>query len=212
MLENVFNSIHGSTVDEMIETFNESGIIPTKKAFQEKYKEELEKIGKPIVVPVKPQEGCQKLCCYTNVHKLIKKYGGESIQGYICWLGTKEMYLYFEPHIIYKSPTGEIYDPTPQEDKEENLLFMQTNKTFDGNRRYPSIYVPIDKHPEVLVFCQNAIALSEWISKNSRYVEKDDIFIWDNSIEYQKLNSGCFISQMLLAHYVRSLIEDNKNG
>lgn len=207
MLENFFKAIHGSTVDEMIETFQESGVIPTKKAFQEKYKEELGKIGKPMVVPVKPHDECELLSCFTNVEKLIKKHGGEAIHGYICWLGTRELYLYFEPHIVYKSPTGEIYDPTPQEDKEESLLFLVVDKKFEANKKYPSIYVPIKKDPEVIIFCKYAVALSEWIYNNAKYNEKDNEFAWDNSIDFQRLSSGNFFAQMLLAHYVRSSIE-----
>lgn len=211
-MEELFGAILNSTVDEMIDVLQESGVIPTKKAFQEKYKQELEKIGKPIVVPVNPQEGCEELSCFTNVKKMIEKHGGESVCGYICWLGPRELYLYFEPHIVYKSPTGEIFDPTPQGDKEESLLFLAIDKKLDPEKRHPAIFIPICKEPEVLLFCKYSMEYYDWLSKNAIYNRKEDRFVWENNIEYQKVNSGRMFSNMLFMHYIRNLIEDNKNG
>jgi hypothetical protein len=43
MLENVFNSIHGSTVDEMIETFNEAESFLQRKHFKKNTKKNWKK-------------------------------------------------------------------------------------------------------------------------------------------------------------------------
>ena len=134
-----------SMADNLFEISHENGVIPTKKLFQEKYKDELAKIGTPIVVTLKPQEDCEMLSSNTNIAKIIEKHGGEAIHGYICWLGAKELYLNFEPHIIYKSPTGEIYDPTPQEDKEDELLFVMIDGKHPIDKRNPAKYIHLSQ-------------------------------------------------------------------
>jgi len=197
-----------SMADNLFEISHENGVIPTKKLFQEKYKDELAKIGTPIVVTLKPQEDCEMLSSNRNIAKIIEKHGGEAIHGYICWLGAKELYLNFEPHIIYKSPTGEIYDPTPQEDKEDELLFIMIDGKHPLDKRNPAKYVPLSKEPEVIIFCKLNNELFNWIYNNSIYDEEKNKFTWEDNHEHQICEAGRNIGGLLLMHYLSSLIKD----
>ncbi len=174
---------------------HENGIIPTKKLFQEKYKEYLEKIGKPIVVDVKPLKGCEHLNCFNNVANIVNKQGGEIIFGHICWVSEKEDYFHFEPHCIYKSPTGEIFDPTPQEDLEEQLLFLvdETIKVWD-KKKPCSIYVPIRDNQLVNEFCFHANEYHKYLKQVAIHQESDNTFIWENDKKHLKMITNFVIA------------------
>lgn len=74
----------------------------------------LKKIGcstKAQKVPKIDCEGTLQRMCVSNAETMVAKCGGSVVFGYSVFQGAKHWYL--ERHAVYKSPDGELQDPTP---------------------------------------------------------------------------------------------------
>jgi hypothetical protein len=56
-------------------------------------------------------KGTLQRMCVSNAETMVAKCGGSVVFGYSVFQGAKHWYL--ERHAVYKSPDGELQDPTP---------------------------------------------------------------------------------------------------
>ena len=70
--------------------------------------------------------------CHSNVHHLVKRYGGEHIKGLeISDSGIKGVFL--NPHSVWKTPEGKFVDVTPIEISDDGEYIP---------REHPSLFIP----------------------------------------------------------------------
>lgn len=120
----------------------------------------------PVYVPVVPAGRVQE--CYLNVGRAVEERGGEIVYGWLIWQEVKGRYLSFIHHAVYRDAAGELSDPTPQADGEQQILFVP-----DGRRKYEGhliagVYVPLVSDPKVAEFCESGNQANLWHERNTR--------------------------------------------
>lgn len=87
----------------------------------------------PILVAVRPQPNCEVGNCWENIPALIDRYGGSLVSGRIIWIERTGKWLHLEAHCNWVMPDGEIIDPTPKEDGEKEIVFVEEKLRFKGS-------------------------------------------------------------------------------
>jgi len=111
------------------------------------------KKANPQFIPVIPELWARFNCCDYNVEEKIKRNKGKAIFGYKIWYNPK-LYIEAEPHVIWKSETGELLDPTFNINSEDKILFY-------ADPRLKTVKI---KHPNEKRCAAFTRQIAEWIS------------------------------------------------
>lgn len=83
-----------------------------------------------LEVPVVPQPNCEIGYCWFNCLDLQHLRGGEVVYGWSLWLDGDVFVA--QHHAVWRSDTGQLMDPTPNEGFAEKALFMPDSRApFD---------------------------------------------------------------------------------
>ena len=77
----------------------------------------------PQYVPVKAEEWSRPMECFTNVEQMVKRYGGQQVNGRAIWQWSNVL-VEAEAHAVWKSPEGQLIDITPHDNSEDKILFL----------------------------------------------------------------------------------------
>lgn len=89
---------------------------------------------RPIFVPVRVEEKCERRDCIANVQRKVAAAGGEALQGWNLTIWPKVV-LHAQFHSVYVGPDGVRVDITPNEYNQSEILFLPDSKrTFRGER------------------------------------------------------------------------------
>lgn len=77
----------------------------------------------PQYVPVKPEEWSRPMECFPNVEQMVKRYGGQQVNGRAIWQWSNVL-VEAEAHAVWKSPEGQLIDITPHDNSEDKILFL----------------------------------------------------------------------------------------
>ncbi len=86
----------------------------------------------PFYVPVRPEEGFEPLMCFPNVTEKVKRAGGSIVYG---WEISQRPKIHLEAqfHSVWKSPSGEFVDVTPQLMPQSPILFLiDDHRVYNG--------------------------------------------------------------------------------
>lgn len=108
----------------------------------------------PVYLTIRPRQGARLHCCYQNVSAQVAEFGGSSVEGWLIWEG--QGYLHLIHHSVWRSPSGEVIDVTPQEDGERAILFLPDPKTAWRGFLIAARYLHID--PVARELCELATA------------------------------------------------------
>lgn len=87
---------------------------------------------KPLYVPVRVEPDAHLLECYDNVHSVIRRAGGEIVYGWVIWT-IPQLLIEAEHHGFWRSPGGNLIDPTPHDPETDRILFLpDTSTPFTG--------------------------------------------------------------------------------
>lgn len=90
-------------------------------------------VHEPVFVAVNAAPDSLYNECFHNVDTFIEKHGGQRILGWSIWQRANVL-IEAEAHVIWKSPTGDIFDITPHTKNETSILFLVDHQmTYSGN-------------------------------------------------------------------------------
>jgi uncharacterized protein YchJ len=87
----------------------------------------LPETNSPKIIPVYEELSADINFCFQNVEKQVKNFGGEQIFGWKIW--KHSFMIEAEFHSIWRNPSNELVDITPQIDNAKQILFVPDNKT-----------------------------------------------------------------------------------
>jgi hypothetical protein len=70
------------------------------------------------IVPIEADKEAVPRSCYTNVERMIEKFGGSTVEGWEI-MGKPGHHLALIHHAIWRKPDGSLLDPTPGSDQSE---------------------------------------------------------------------------------------------
>jgi hypothetical protein len=79
--------------------------------------------GEPIFVPSRPQPDAVISFCFDNVARQISAMGGTVVPGWAVW-NLAGAYFEAEHHGVWRSPSGELVDVSPQPNCAVRILFL----------------------------------------------------------------------------------------
>lgn len=79
--------------------------------------------GEPIFLPSRPQPDAITSFCFDNVARQISAMGGTAVPGWAIW-NISGVYLEAEHHGVWRSPSGELVDVSPQLNGAVRILFL----------------------------------------------------------------------------------------
>ncbi len=79
--------------------------------------------GEPIFVPSRPAPDAVASFCFDNVSREIDRMGGAVVPGWAIW-NLNGAYFEAEHHGVWRSPTGELVDLSPQPNGADHILFL----------------------------------------------------------------------------------------
>lgn len=119
----------------------------------------------PFFVDITPEVGAIPNQCHVIIEQLISQKGGEQVFGWSLWefyVRDRLAWVEAQFHSLWRSPDGQLVDPTPDEDNELQRLFVcDPNRRFQGHA-IPKQYWPQTDNPlilEALVLFRQAEAL-----------------------------------------------------
>lgn len=126
----------------------------------------LEKLGysAPLSIKVAPREGCRPDFCWVDVATHIERAGGKLVSGWMILQETRGRWWMLEPHAIWEAPGGELIDPTPKRDADEEILFIPELLIYSGFS-LPPRYIVVDKSKDVRRFIELKQQLDQLVSK-----------------------------------------------
>ena len=77
----------------------------------------------PLYVPVEPAPGARVAYCFDNSVKRAEQLGGEAVYGWAIW-HWPNVWFEAEHHAVWRRPSGELLDVTPQAGSPERILFV----------------------------------------------------------------------------------------
>lgn len=111
----------------------------------------LRKYEPPLFVTVSPEPGASVLDCFAAVADKIARDGGQAVFGWCIWHWPRVL-IEGEFHAIWRSPAGEEIDPTPKQDGEEQILFLEDPaRRWDeaANEQVANIRLPLRDDPRI---------------------------------------------------------------
>ena len=117
----------------------------TPEALTPTLKEALLRVSpqEPLFVEVTPVGDSAPMHCYGNVERLVSGRGGEAVSGWIVYEGGAGRYLKLVHHHLWRTPDGDLVDPTPS-DERRNLFLPDPTP----DRKQASLYIQLDDSPE----------------------------------------------------------------
>jgi hypothetical protein len=98
---------------------------------------------KPIYINITPEAGLVANHCFPNIAKKVAHEGGEALFGWAVYL-LPRLWIEFQSHTVWKSPSGTIFDPTPRHDGEKVVLFLQIDEEYPGQAKETQMVVLSD--------------------------------------------------------------------
>lgn len=78
----------------------------------------------PVYVPVRPVPEAKWIHCFDNAVGQALRHGGDAAYGWAVWHWPGRWFE-AEHHAVWRSPTGELLDVTPQTGEPERVLFVE---------------------------------------------------------------------------------------
>lgn len=97
----------------------------------------------PFFVEITPLGDPIPMMCYRNVEQLVRDRGGEAVSGWIVYEGGGGRYLKLVHHHLWRTPEGDLVDPTPS-DERRNLFLPDPTP----GRERSAVYVQLDDSAE----------------------------------------------------------------
>lgn len=102
----------------------------------------------PEYVPVAAQEWSLLSECFPNVQKMVRKNGGQQVNGWAIWQWTNIL-VEAEAHSLWQSPEEKLVDITPHDSGETNILFLRDDTVVYSEKPIGSIRQPLTGSPLV---------------------------------------------------------------
>lgn len=86
----------------------------------------------PVFVRVEPEARARMLECYQNVATKVVESGGSQVYG---WEISEAPGIHLEAqfHSVWRSPSGDLIDVTPEEFRQKRILFLEDpSRSYDG--------------------------------------------------------------------------------
>jgi hypothetical protein len=110
--------------------------------------------AEPFYVPVHPVAEAKPAYCFDNSAKQAARVGGEAAYGWAIWRWPGR-YFEAEHHAVWRTPTGELVDVTPQTGSPPRTLFLpDPEAVFDRERYRRNILAPDAGNPAAAEFIQ----------------------------------------------------------
>lgn len=138
--------------------------------------------NKPYYLNTEPFHWSRVNCCDLNVKKIVKEQGGKIVFGFKIW-SIPKLYIEASLHAIWENSNGELIDITPNEDREETVLFLPEPRLNsvrlkrEGEKPRLALKETLVEYVDLLIKQQLTIGCL--------YPSDEDI--WKNNISYKRL-------------------------
>jgi len=88
----------------------------------------------PVYIDITPETGLVANHCFPNIATKLARDGGEALFGWAVYL-LPRLWIEFQSHTVWKSPSGTLFDPTPRHDGEKVVLFLQIDEEYPGQAK-----------------------------------------------------------------------------
>lgn len=125
--------------------------------------------------------------CVKNVENYIKLHKGEKVFGWKIWEWYGIM-IEAEFHTIWRSPSGELQDITPEEQLFERVLFLQDATLNYKEEQIDNIRKPLNDNPDVKKYIKAHQSLFEFMNRGERALMHGEVEFSDKEMkEYMNL-------------------------
>jgi hypothetical protein len=118
----------------------------------------------PVWVPVRPAKGAIPHECFFNVPEYVKRHGGEVQYGWTVWQ-CANLFIEGEFHSVWKSPNGELVDPTPKTDGENRILFIPDGRHVWNEVRVDNRRLALLDRPEIHDFIKLCMEETDFVNE-----------------------------------------------
>lgn len=123
----------------------------------------MKKAGEPVVVPLSPEPWAIIRECYANCAEMCKRQGGEVIYGWHVY-AIPRVFLEAEAHAVWKKPTGELVEVTPNDVETPTIAFIPDASCtwVEGvSRPIPNRYYPLSRDNRIQEYIRLATQRAE---------------------------------------------------
>jgi hypothetical protein len=123
----------------------------------------------PIFVPVEPAAGAEENECFVNVRRMVEKFGGAIQYGWGVWWWPG-VFIEAEHHAIWTTPSGQLFDITPNAFGAKKTLFVCDNAAiFDEAkfRRRDNKRKALKRDPIIQEWLKCAVERAAFIERHS---------------------------------------------
>ena len=159
---------------------------------------------KPFFLTPTPAKGSEVGWCTEIVRSKVERDGGKPILGWRIWEWYGIM-IEAEFHMIWESPSGEIFDLTPTPDNEESILFLRDDSLVYEDKQIDNIRKSLINNAEVDDFIQ----VNELIFK---LMNKDKLTFQHGFIELSPKDSNRLKSLEIKKLKLYTSIKNSKPG
>jgi hypothetical protein len=124
----------------------------------------------PVFIEVVPHDYAIINECFNNVDEMVRRNGGEKVNGWSVWQWANIM-VEVEAHAIWRSPSGRLIDITPHINQEKQILFLPDERLAFNGYSIDSIRMPLTDSPLIAELIQ----IKKWlfsVTSNHRPNEK----------------------------------------
>lgn len=139
----------------------------------------------PVFVEVIPQDYAIINECFNNVEEIIRRHGGEKVNGWSVWQWANAL-IEAEAHAVWKSPSGQLIDITPHINREKQILFIPDDRVSFNGYSIDSIRMPLTDSPLIAELIE---VKKELFSITANYKSHEEISLGDLPVRYVYLAS-----------------------
>ena len=112
--------------------------------------------------------------CVKNVENYIKLHRGEKVFGWKIWEWYGIM-IEAEFHTVWRSPSGELQDITPEDQPFKRVLFLQDTTLEYKEEQVDNIRKPLNDSPDVEEYIKAHQSLFEFMNRGDRKSQHGEI-------------------------------------
>lgn len=130
--------------------------------------------GKPVYVPVRPNEGAPADECFHIVDATASRSGGKAVLGWSLW-ELPGAFIEAELHAVWRSPDGEFIDVTPKKHPICRVLFLANMDLVYSGRQVNNVRVALSRDPSVTQYLATFDDEFELLNRGARAKQHGEI-------------------------------------